>query len=159
MMKPAGTKKAAESADSTTIKLSDTVTPKAVPVPETKVEFPKADGIHHWIKATRVRGDCIRAMKFIGLDNLDNIMVWLGKDFYALTNGAPVTIAGKLIQDKAAADDTSGKLNHLVLIIHDGINNCYHCVAPNSWIVIDPDFGYTILSEEQFNAIYIRCEQ
>lgn len=159
-MKQAETKtKTSESVDNTIVKLSNTVTPRVTSAPESKVDPPKADGIRHWIKATRVRGDCIRAMKFVGLVNLDDIMIWLGKDFYALTNGSPVTIAGKLIQDKAAAEDTSGKLNHLVLIIHDEINNCYHCVAPESWIILDPDFGYTILSEEQFNIIYSRCEQ
>lgn len=97
------------------------------------------------------------AMKFVGLKNLLNVMEWLDGDFYALTDGEPISINGQTISVNKEKGTTE-PFDNLLLVIHDPITNCYHVVAANSWIVRDGDLGYSIMGGSRFYELYEQAE-
>lgn len=93
------------------------------------------------------------AMHFANFESLTYIIPWLGRAFYALTNGDPIGIDGNIIRDKSKTDD-SAPLSNLMLIILDPITDRLIVVQEGYWIMFNDEDGYSVYTDDQIRTKY-----
>ena len=95
--------------------------------------------------------------------NAGEIIAWLGRDFYAITNGEPVTILGVEFSTKGRLDilrnNPDNEMAAALLIFRDEINACISSIVAGDFLVKDPDLGYIVLDPDAFDMRYEFLEE
>jgi len=93
-------------------------------------------------------------------DRIVEMIEWLGDDFYALTNGDPITIGdATFARDKSEPMKADGKpIGYGILIVHNPTTNGLYAVVPGDWLVRDDQLGYLIMSDENFRKRFVAIE-
>lgn len=87
--------------------------------------------------------------------NINEIITWLGDDFYAMTAGKPVTVNGLKIS--CDLDPQKDPLDQLTIIIdnsHYASDTKVVIATPGCWILFQETKGYRVLSPEQMDEAW-----
>ena len=106
-------------------------------------------------KYISVNPECY-ALRFT-LDNLPNILSWLGDSFYALTCGRPIDIEGIHIAYKGSESEnfqTSFRSMILAVWQNETKKDTITVVGYNDWLIHDDMYGFHSLNDETFRRIY-----